>query len=250
VLAGILVRALCEDEAFAAAGGSIALAPAVAPAPGDELHLYGSDEAIAAIKEGVGPGVVVRAHGTGLGVAVVGGDVDVVEAAEAVARDVVPFDQRGCLSPRAVLVEGDAARAAAFAEALHRALGALGRRVPRGPVDADTAAQAAIYRATLEAVGIFHGGPDHAVGLDPEPRALVLPPAARVVHVVPADAGAASVLLAPWADHVTSIGAGGAGPLVAAVLAMAPRARRAPLGAMQRPPLDGPVDLRRRAPCH
>jgi hypothetical protein len=85
------------------------------------------------------------------------------------------------------------------------------------------------------------------VGLDLDPRALVLPPAARVVHVVPADAGSGPALLSPWADHLTCVGVGGEGEgLARAVEVMAPRARRAALGAMQRPPLDGPVDLRLR----
>jgi hypothetical protein len=53
-------------------------------------------------------------------------------------------------------------------------------------------------------------------------------------------------LLGPWSRAITAIGAAGAGPLVDAVLALLPGARRSPLGVMQRPPLDGPVDLRLR----
>ena len=60
---------------------------------------------------------------------------DIAQAkAKALAEDVVVFDQRGCLSPRFALVEGDDARALAFAEALHDELEALDANIPRGDV--------------------------------------------------------------------------------------------------------------------
>jgi Acyl-CoA reductase (LuxC) len=241
-----LARALAEDPAFAAAGAAVTCVDAIATAPGDELHLYGGDDAVRAIAAGMAPGVIVRAHGTGLGVAVVGPDCAVEVAARAVARDVIPFDQRGCLSPRVALIEGSARRAAAFACALDWALRSLSARVPRGPLDDGARTELARYRASIQAIGEIWEGPDHAVGLDPCPRALLLPPAARVVHVVPAVAAAAPVLVGPWARYLTSIGSSRKGSLAPAVQALAPGARRAPLGEMQRPPLDGPVDLR---PC-
>jgi hypothetical protein len=245
-LATLLVRALAEDGAFAAAGGAIDLVEAISAQPGDELHVYGSDATVHEITASAAPGVVVRGHGAGLGVAVIGPEDALDQAASAVARDVIPFDQRGCLSPRAVLVEGDARRAGDFALALHTALGALSATVPRGSLDPETLAEIARYRASLQAVGDLWEGRDHVVGLDPAPRALVLPPAARVVHVVPAAAGAA--LIGPWAGYLTTVGADAGAGLAAAVRALAPHARRARLGEMQRPPLDGPVDLRRRCP--
>jgi hypothetical protein len=241
VLTELLVQTLAADPAFA---GVVERVAEVAPAPGDELHLYGADETMAILRARAPAGVVVRAHGTGLGLAVVGAEVALDAAAAALARDVVPFDQRGCLSPRAALVEGGPARAEAFAEALDRALTALGAAVPRGPLDAAARAELALYRAALQAVGLYREGPHHAIGLDLEPRALALPPAARVVHVVAADAATASALVAPWADHLTTVGSDDDGAVTRAVRALAPGARRARLGFMQRPPLDGPVDLR------
>jgi hypothetical protein len=246
VLAAILVRALSADPHFAAAGGSIARVADVAPAPGDELHVYGTDQTVATLTTSATPGVIVRGHGTGMGLAVIGLAVDLDAAADAVARDTIAFDQRGCLSPRMVLIEGDADRASAFAAALDRRLAAHGARVPRGPLDPDTAAAVTRYRSMLDALGEALAGPDHLVGLDPSPRALVLPPAARVLHVVPATAATAPALLAPWAGFLTTIGSDDDGDLARAVAGCANGARRARLGRMQRPPLDGPVDLRQR----
>jgi hypothetical protein len=241
-LAVLLVEALAADSAFAAASGAVSCVEEVAPAPGDELHVYGSDETVQALGSTAPLGVVLRGHGTGLGVAVVGARDAIEHAAAAIASDVVPFDQHGCLSPRAVLVEGDAARAELLASALHASLADFARRVPRGPLSPDERAAVANYRASLEAVGVVWEGSDHLVGLDPAPRALVLPPATRTVHVVPASGSA--TLLAPWARFITCVGADRDGELAAAVRSLAPRARVACLGAMQRPPLDGPVDRR------
>lgn len=259
VVTELLVRALQADEGFRRAGGTIALVADIAlgdagaPAagegvpgdlPGAELHVYGSDQTVATLRAQAGPGVLVRGHGAGLGLAVVGLSANLAEAARDIAADVVPFDQRGCLSPRFVLVEGPAERAEALARALHEALDALGARVPRGPLDGAARAEVTMYRATLEAVGSFWEGRGHGVGLDPAPRSLLLPPAARVVHVASSSAEAAPALLAPIRGAITAIGAGGAGPLTRAAAAAAPRARLSALGWMQRPPLDGPVDLR------
>jgi len=244
VLATILARELGEDAAFRGHRGAITLASRLLPMPGDELHIYGSDETIDRFRGLAGDGVILRAHGTGLGVAVIGAGADLHAAASALAADVVPFDQRGCLSPRAALVEGDADRAAAFAEALDLALLDEGERVPRGPLDGAARAEIAMYRAATDAVGKSLEGPHHLVGLDLVPRALPLPPAARVVHVAPADAERASGLIAPWARHITAVGEASASALADVILSMAPWARRSPLGVMQKPPLDGPVDRR------
>jgi hypothetical protein len=244
VLASVLTRELGADAIFRANQGSVALASTLAPQPGDELHIYGSDETVERIRGSAGDAVLVRAHGMGLGVAVLGPAADLTAAAAALATDVVPFDQRGCLSPRAALVEGDARRASAFAEALNAALRREGERVPRGTLDADARAEIAMYRATIDAVGWAFEGPHHLVGLDLTPLTLPLPPAARVVHVAPALSELAGALIAPWARHITAVGELGGGALADVVVSLAPWARRGPLGAMQRPPLDGPVDRR------
>jgi Acyl-CoA reductase (LuxC) len=245
-LARILARELSADEAFRAEAGEILLAEELTPAPGDELHLYGSDATLADVRGRAPAGVVIRAHGSGFGLALIGTGAELTRAARDLAADVVLFDQRGCLSPRAALVEGGAARAVAFAEALHEALEREGEHVPRGPQGDEVRAEIALYAAAIDAVGQSFPGPHHLVGVDLAPRALALPPPARVVHVAPASAAAATALVAPFARHVTALGSAGPSAIDAAVAPIIPFARRSPLGAMQRPPLDGPVDRRGR----
>lgn len=207
-----------------------------------EIHVYGRDETIAELRAQAKAGVRLRGHGSGLGVAWISADADVAEAARALAEDVVVFDQRGCLSPRIALVLGDDARALALARALHVELERLGARVPRGPLPADERAASARYIATMTYARDALVGRDHAVGLAPPGCPLVLPPTSRHVHVAPcASLDEASALLAPIARGVVTVGSDA--PVAARVIAP-PWARIALLGMMQRPPLDGPVDLR------
>jgi hypothetical protein len=187
----------------------------------DAVHLYGSDDALAALRAGLPAGVQVLAHGSGFGVAIAS-----PEEASLVARDLVVFDGAGCLSPRVVL----SSEPERFAVALHDALSAS--LVPRGPLSGPDRAALVAARTTFEAVGAAFEGPHHLVVCDPAPQAIALVPPLRTTAVYPMQ----PELLAPLARHITTIGGG--------ELAFAPRARRAKLGEMQLPPLDGPVDLR------
>lgn len=244
VVTQLLIRMLESDQQFAALGGSVLMVETLHPEPGHELHVYGSDETIASIVVGLPEGVIVRGHGTGIGLAVVGDDVDMAHAAEALARDVGVFDQRGCLSPRFVLVEGGTERAEGFCAALDDALTHFSLRYPRGDVDAGLRTEIAQYRATMEAIGLYWEGSAHAVGLDPAPRALVLPPAARIVHVIAANQNDTRLLLAPWARYVTAVGVTSENGLSQMIKEWFPQARRSRLGFMQKPLFDGPVDAR------
>jgi hypothetical protein len=208
-----------------------------------EIHVYGRDETVASVRARACGGVIVRGHGTGLGVALVGAGDEVAAAAD-VARDVVPFDQRGCLSPRIALVLGDRARALRFAGAMSSALARWQDDVPRGELTDEERAESARYRGTMAFAGELFDGPEHAVGVA---EGVTLPPPGRHVHVVPCATEADVVrAIAPHARYVAALGASeelGAA-LVTALAEIVPRARRSRLGRMQRPPLDGPVDLR------
>lgn len=203
-----------------------------------EIHVYGRAETIASVKARARVGVVVRGHGPGLGVAIVGEKDSLGDAARALAKDVVPFDQRGCLSPRVAFVLGDEARAEAFGEKLGAELAKLGEKVPRGTLSEVEAADAARYVETLRFAGKASFGRGWSVGIGSSP---VLPPAARIVHVVPfVSTHALAELVAPLASLVTVVGT--SEREIASIFPASVRVSQ--IGNMQKPPFDGPVDLR------
>jgi len=207
-----------------------------------EIHVYGRDETIAEMRKHARPSVRLRGHGSGMGVAWISGSAHLEKAARGLADDVVVFDQRGCLSPRIALVLGDEARASALADALHAELDRLDVSIPRGAVPADERAAAGRYVATMTYACRALVGSHHAIGVAPPGAPLVLPPPYRTLHVAACSSlEDAAKLLAPLAKGIVTVGSDDAA--TARQLAP-PWARIASLGAMQRPPLDGPVDLR------
>ncbi len=192
-----------------------------------EVHVYGRDETIADVRRAAGPSVRVRGHGAGMGIAIV--TRDFAEAARAIAEDVIPFDQRGCLSPRVAYVRGDAD---AFGRALFEALESRGREAPRGTFD--EAEASARWCGVIAYAGTLHRGATCAVGVA---DARAIPPTGRHVLVRPFP-----VALGDDARYVVAVGSD-MSPDESRAIAP-PHARLSPLGAMQRPPLDGPVDRR------
>jgi hypothetical protein len=244
----VLTRWLVRE----AGDGAIALATErdVAAIDSGAIHVYGRDEAIAAVVARAR--VPVVAHGPGMGVAVVGARARIEESADRLAGDVVPFDQRGCLSPRIAFVEGPPEHGERFALALHESLQAWARRVPRGQLSPDERAQSVRWTSMAAFAGLTWTGADHAVALLPAEAALAVPPSGRHVAVAAVRTlDEVAVALAPFARYVVAVG------LDADTYSEACRepSRFAPagarvmrLGAMQRPPLDGPVDLRSQGP--
>jgi hypothetical protein len=207
-----------------------------------EIHVYGRDDTIADVCARAVAGVRVRGHRSGLGVACVSSGADLDAAAVALAADVVPFDQRGCLSPRVVLVQGSARRAETLSAMLDRMLALAEERVPRGELAPDEVREAARYESALAFAGRVWRGANHLVGLASSGAPLLLAPAGRHVHVaVVGSAQEARALVAPLARFVAAVGfddpAFGS-EIVGHVV------RTSALGRMQKPALDGPVDLR------
>jgi hypothetical protein len=236
VLAHALVEAACDDAI------AIVQERDVATVAADEVHVYGRDETIAAVRARTRPGVIVRGHGTGMGVAIVTFAAEMRAAAELLAADVLPFDQRGCLSPRIAFVEGDAARASSFAQMLDEALREGGRRVPRGALFDDERDDARRWRDTMAFVGRVWHGDHHTVALGAAGAPPLIPPAGRHVYVAPEPTLHAAVLrLMTIARFVVAVGADDPARVEAAV---PNHVRVSKLGRMQRPPLDGPVDRR------
>lgn len=205
-----------------------------------EIHVYGHDATIAAVRRDAR--VPVRGHGSGMGVAWISSRADLDASSDRLADDVVAFDQRGCLSPRVAVVVGPPARAEALAGRLHARLEELAASVPRGVVPEEDAAEIARFVTTMTFAGRVLVGGSHAVGVAPPGAPLLLPPPYRhmyIVHVASLDEGRA--LLAPWARGIVAFGSDD--PEEARGVAP-PWARTSPLGEMQTPPLDGPVDGR------
>jgi Acyl-CoA reductase (LuxC) len=223
--------------------------PELEPSLGDHAFVYGSDETIARVRQDFGPDVTVHAHGSGIGVVVVAADdtSDVSGAVEGIAEDVVLFDQRGCLSPRVVLVVGGEAGARVLANELARALDHAEQRVPRGRLDADEAASASRYRDTMRYGGVILPAGAGLVGLDITGGAVVVPPVGRHVHMMlTTDLERSAALLGGIVVTVATLGLP---TLEARALSCFPGARRSLIGRMQRPPFDGPVDRRPERPA-
>ncbi len=206
-----------------------------------EIHVYGRDETIEAVRGAARPGVRVVGHGAGMGLAWIGPQDGLAAAAEALARDIVPFDQRGCLSPRVAIVAGGATRASVFAEELGMRLAAWEARVPSGALTDDEAEARARWLETMTLAGEVMTGPAHAIAVAAPESPLVVPPPGRHLHVAPArDVAAALAVVIPLVPALVAVGSNDP----AARLFSPRHARLSRLGLMQRPPLDGPVDGR------
>jgi hypothetical protein len=107
-----------------------------------------------------------------MGIAVITESADLDAAAEALADDVIAFDQRGCLSPRIAFVA--ASSAFAFGEKLHAALTAREQRIPRGELSSSERADAQRYADTLRFAGTLYEGSIVAIGLD-DPNHSIVP---------------------------------------------------------------------------
>jgi hypothetical protein len=232
VFAERLIDAIAEPAIFAADQSALEnLATA-------EVHVYGRAETIEKVRARVKHDVLIRAHGPGIGIAIVSEKDSIDEAADGIARDVVPFDQRGCLSPRIVFVVGDFSRAEDFAQQLDVALTTLGRTIPRGALTFEETAESARFLETMRFVGTVRSGHDHAVTLS---KTCVVPPPDRHVHIASIeDVDALSETVKPIARYVTNVGSSD----LTISRFFGPFVRISEFGKMQKPPFDGPVDLR------
>ena len=210
-----------------------------------EVHIYGRDSTIVDIARLLLSEVRVRAHGSGLGIVVVGGGADADQAGEAIVESVVPFDQRGCLSPRVVFVGGGMQRCMDVAHALVNALERWERLVPIGDMSPEERGLITRYRDTCSIVGKFVPAGGGGVGVTD--GQLWVAPVGRCVHVVGCNEGTVGGAIAPLRNAVTAVGVEGREHdcVVAAVLREFSGVRCSGAASMQRPPLDGPVDMRR-----
>jgi hypothetical protein len=218
------------------------------PWPGDHVFAYGSDDALRTVIGAFPSSVVVHAHGSGIGIAVVAlgraGDTEIEEIARRLVADVVAFDQRGCLSPRLCAMVGDVdvGRIREFATALARALDEAEATVPRGALSPSELADIVRYRdAVRYAAEILPAGRGW-VGLDTTGPSLVVPPLGRNVHVFRCEH--VETTLRPLARKIAAFGFHGPAELGTVLAGLFPGARGSVVGGMQRPAFDGPVESR------
>lgn len=258
----------------AQAPGLFEVVERIVPEPGDHVFAYGSDTTLEDLRRSLPKGTVLHAHGSGFGVAVV--DLETAPSASAhrdtgepeaeasvnavatsdramaraIAADTACFDQRGCLSPRFVLALADPLRARRFAATLASELAELERRIPLGRLDPSEEAEITWHRQCAACFGEVLAAGSGSVSqrdaaepawLAEEGRAaLEIPPAGRHLEVIALRRlEPALEALRPW---LTTVGCSSA--LQARVQALLEPIRIAPLGRMQNPPFDGPVDRR------
>ncbi|MEM7136158.1 MAG: acyl-CoA reductase [Myxococcota bacterium] len=216
----------------------------------DAVSVFGSDETVSAIRRRAGGRVPIQAHGHGMSAgycsATALGEGQFDETADVLALDVAAYDQRGCLSPSVVFVEGTASAAVAFGVRLSKALGDLEDSLPRGELPADVAAAQLQWRGLAEVEGTLLRGGTHAVAVVPE--GFSLGPGSRNVAIVPVSGvGGAIEAMRGYARHLKCVGCDRASlPTVARGLTSEAdyHAYATPLGTMQTPSIDAPQDGR------
>jgi len=107
-----------------------------------KIVAFGSDDALREIAR-IAP-VPVRGYGTSHSLGFIAAGADLANSARDAARDVAMFDQRGCMSPQTIYVEGDDGRSLLFARALEAELRKAQEMLPRGRVTGDEAAAIAM----------------------------------------------------------------------------------------------------------
>jgi hypothetical protein len=187
------------------------------------------------------------AYGTAYSIGVVARGADLLAAADCAARDICMFDQRGCMSPQTIYVEGDDGDAIRFARALADGLRSTGRTLPRAQGTAVEAAAVAAWIRQLSVTAVAgrthaletllvgprtDGCPDFVVAVE-SPGPPTCAGFGRIVSVK------ACSHAPPWDRAFVCDTVGFAGPrteLVDQILTSAGPARTCALGEMQRPP--------------
>ena len=229
---------------LAGAPGAFELIPDLSPESGDHLWAYGSDETLREVSQHLVPGVLFHRHGSGFSVAVISGrptDAVATQLLGALAEDIALFDQRGCLSPRVLLVDGDGKLAHELAVELAAELTRVETRIPRGRLDETEQAAITTFCDSASYFGdVYPAGLGFVSSADSS--TWLMPPVGRNLHVLPTRNVASSV--AKLAHLVTSCAYAGDGELRTVLETALPNARFCRFGELQSPPFDGPVDRR------
>jgi Acyl-CoA reductase (LuxC) len=226
------------------AQSSFQLVPELRPEPGDQLWAYGSDDTLRSVARALRAGVTLHAHGAGFGLGVLAeraSSAELERLLRKLAEDAALFDQRGCLSPRVLLVVGGEERTREVALELAAQLTAVEARLPRGRLAPQELAEITAYCDTASYAGELY---EAGLGFVSRSASFLLPPVGRNLHVLATNNVLES--LVGRADLVTSCAVHGDSTLRASIARGLPGARVCDFGQMQRPPFDGPVDRRKR----
>ncbi len=211
----------------------------------DLAVVYGSDETITAIRPLIPQRTRALFHGHKVSFGVIAREEITPDIAARAAADVVPHDQRGCLSPHLYYVESGGAvspltAASWLAEALSEACHA--RPAPR--VSSIEASRIWQWRGSLPLKGgrVFQSpqGVDWTVLYDPDPTFSVSP-LGRTVWVKPVDdlrhIPDYIAPMRPWLQAAGIAVPTERAPAIVAALAEAGVGRICPIGTLQKPPL-------------
>ena len=234
------------DLLAAAAPGLFQRVQELHPLPGEQLFAYGRTETLREVARALPSSVTLHGHGPGFGLIVVSAaarnGTPLEELARRIAVDIAAFDQRGCLSPRVLLVEGSHERALEIAREIALALSARERSVPLGKLTALELAEIARYRDTMAYSGDLFSAGSGYVAVAPPGASLELAPVGRNLHVF--SVADARSLVRPLGAAITTFAYEGSPEGEAELARALPGARKARPGEMQTPRFDGPVDLR------
>ncbi len=240
--AQVFVRLLSEGS-----GEAFTIVEELSPTSGDPFWAYANDGTLEHLRANLPAGVAFHAHGSGLGAAVFRerGSTNPAELEQAIhglVRDTILFDQRGCLSPRVVLVEGSRAFAESICDRLVEGLIRAERDVPRGRLTHQEQSDALRHEATMMYVGSCVVAGMGMVVLDPRAERVLIPPIGRYLHVTVTDN--ALSLLERLGPRLTTVGIYNPVHLTGQLRQVLGDLRYVDLGKMQQPSFDGPVDRR------
>ncbi len=202
----------------------------------EHVAVYGGQVSIDSISSRLDASQRLSVHGPGFG-AIVLEEADLIDlgnVAEAIAHDIIAYDQAGCLSPHVVWFDGSLEQARGLCEALNVALDERANSLAH-QLDTDTAIAALRWRASA-LQDEFFGDPRHALwlrrGASFEPS-----PGHRHISVCVCSAQQCQEVMAEVGPLLKAI-ASTTGELGRLVVNENTPPRISTIGSMQSPPLD------------
>lgn len=235
----LFARALAEEDPGLAESLAVLYWPRASSdvasdliAAADVVVVYGADETVRAVRSLLPVTTRVVAYHHRVSVAVVGRDAlsESPSVAMELAEAVSMFDQRGCVCPQLVFVEGSDEDVDAFSEEVARACSVVEERFPAVPFSLEEAAALHQWRAGTElweATGggrVIDAGPGSPWAVVVEPQLLADgkaveagprpapsgPPVGRSIRVrAVSDASVVPEVLGPVGPHLQSVGYAG-----------------------------------------